>query len=144
MSGVLIPFLMPVYPGAFPTFLRYMRSLYSQQVRLPIVLDNASTPLGSETQPSCRSLVVLVNQAAEAVPSLDTGGSRDSTSVGPGAAVPGGRSSKASVRPLVVGVPQVLVEDPLKMPSPADQQPVQAFLSNVRTQRSANALAFGA
>jgi hypothetical protein len=35
---------------------------------------------------------------------------------------------KAPVRPLVIVVPQVLVEDPLKVASAPDQQPVQALL----------------
>jgi hypothetical protein len=71
-----------------------------------------------------------MNQAAQAVPSLDAGGGRDSTRVGLVADSPRWPKLKASVRPLVVVVPQVLVEDPLKMASPPDQQPVQAFLSH--------------
>jgi hypothetical protein len=48
------------------------------------------------------------------------------------------------VRPLVVVVPQVLVEDTFKVASTPDQRPVQTSCWAVRTQRSANALAFGA
>jgi len=67
-------------------------------------------------------------QAAEAVPALDAGGDRDGTKVGPVADRPWRAKVKASVRPLVVVVPQVLVEDSLKVASTADQQPVQALL----------------
>src|SRR6266540_5163142 len=45
---------------------------------------------------------------------------------------------------LVVVVPQVLVEDPLKMVTTPDQHPVQTLLSYRPYPRSANALAFGA
>ena len=44
--------------------------------------------------------------------------------------------------PLVVVMPQVLAEDPLKMAPTPDQYPVQALLSYRRTHRSATALAF--
>jgi len=37
------------------------------------------------------------------------------------------RRNRASVRPLVVVVPQILVEDPLKLASTPDQQPIQAL-----------------
>jgi hypothetical protein len=77
---------------------------------------------------SCRGLVVLVNQAAETVSPPDGGGDRDSTRVGLVVDNPRRAQREASMRPLTVVVPQVLVEDPLKMASTPDQQPVQAFL----------------
>jgi hypothetical protein len=71
-----------------------------------------------------------VNQAPETIPTLDAGGGRDSTKVGLVADSRWWSKLKASVRPLMVVVPQVLVEDPLKMASPLDQHPVQTLLSH--------------
>jgi hypothetical protein len=59
-----------------------------------------------------------MHQAAEAVPALDAGGDRDDTEVGPVVDRLWRAKVKASVRPLVVVVPQVLVEDPLKWRRP--------------------------
>src|SRR6266511_773154 len=69
-----------------------------------------------------------MNQAAEAVPSLDAGGDRDGTKVGPVVDSPRRTKRKASVRSLVVVVPHVLVEDALEVASTPDQLPVQALL----------------
>ena len=56
----------------------------------------------------------------------------------------GSNESERSVRTLAVVVVDVGVEHPLELAAPDDQQPVEALVSAVRTQRSANALAFGA
>src|SRR6266508_255544 len=44
-----------------------------------VALEAADDPLGSETRMSCRDLVVLVNQAAEAIPAPNADGGRDPT-----------------------------------------------------------------
>src|SRR6266545_4613275 len=88
----------------------------------------SSTPLGSETRTSCRDLVVLVNQAAEAVPAPNAGGGRDRARRSSDGDTSGRAKRKASVGPLVVVVTHVLVEHALKMASTPDQHPVQTLL----------------
>jgi hypothetical protein len=68
--------------------------------------------------------VVLVNQAAETVPPLDGSGDRDSTRAGLAVDNPRRAKRQASVRSLVVVVPQILVEDPLKVVPAPDQHPI--------------------
>ena len=86
-------------------------------------------PLGSEIPTSCCGLVVLVNETAETAPASDRrcGGCGHARrgSLGDRARR---EKRKASLRPLVVVVPLVLVEDPRKLASTPDQHPVQALL----------------
>ena len=85
-------------------------------------------PLGSENRTSCRDLVVLVNLAIEAIPAPNKGGSRNR--IGPSPDLDTRRRPKreASVRPLLVVVPHVLIEHTFKVASTPDQHPVQALL----------------
>ncbi len=87
-----------------------------------------SHPLGSETRTLCRDLVVLMNQAAEAVPPPNAGGDRDRARRSSGGDTAGRAKRKASVRSLVVVVAHVLVEHSLKVASAPDQHPVQTLL----------------
>jgi hypothetical protein len=77
---------------------------------------------------SCCGLVVFVDQAAEAIPPLDAGGSRNRIRPSPDLDTPGRTKREASVRPLVVVVAHVLVEQSHKVASTPDQHPVQALL----------------
>jgi hypothetical protein len=80
-----------------------------------------------QARTSCRGPVVLVNQAAKTLPASDAG--RSPANMRHGSAVDHRwrRELKASVWPLVVVVPHVLVEDPRKLASTQDQQPVQTL-----------------
>ena len=73
--------------------------------------------LGSETLTSCRDLVVLVNETAESVPAPNAGGDRYRIRPSPNLDTPGRPKREASVRPLVVVVLHVLVEDAFKVAS---------------------------
>jgi hypothetical protein len=84
--------------------------------------------LGSETRTSCRDLVILVNQATEAIPAPNAGGSRNRIRPSPAFDSPGRTEREASVRSFVVVVPHVFVEDTFKVASTPDQHPVQALL----------------
>lgn len=110
----------------------------------PGISEASLGPVGFKTRTSCRGLVVLVNQAAEAVPAADAVGGRHSARVGPVVDHTRRAKRKTSVRPLVVVVPHLLAEDPRKVASTPEQQPVQAILPDRPHQRSATALAFGA
>jgi hypothetical protein len=101
-------------------------------------------PLGSETGASCRDHVILVDETAESVPAPNAGGDCYRIRPSPNLDTSGRPKREASVRPLVVVVPQVLVEHPLKMTPTPGQHPIQTLLPHLVTQRSANALAFGA
>src|SRR6266516_5513556 len=89
---------------------------------------SAPGALGSETRASCRDLVVLVNQATEAIPAPNAGGSRHHIRPSPDLDSPGRPEREASVRPLIVVVPHVLVENALKMTPTPEQRPVQTLL----------------
>jgi hypothetical protein len=69
-----------------------------------------------------------VHQTAEAISPPNAIGDRDSGRRESGANAHRRAKRKASVRPLVVVVPHLLVEDPLEVASAPDQQPVQALL----------------
>jgi hypothetical protein len=56
-------------------------------------LDNQA-PLGSETRTSCRDLVVLVNQATEAIPAPNARGSGNHIRPSPDLETPGGQSAR--------------------------------------------------
>src|SRR5918994_1209923 len=79
---------------------------------------------GSETGTSCRDLVVLMTQAAGAIPAPNARTSRNRLRPSPDLATPERAKREASVGPLIVVVPHVLVEDPLEMAPTPDQQPV--------------------
>src|SRR6266536_6357122 len=98
-----------------------------RSVALPRI-PRCPAPLGSETQTSCRDLVVLVNQAIEAIPAPNAGGSRNRIRPSPDLDTPGRTKCEASVRPLIVVVPHVLVENPFKVTPTPDQHPIQALL----------------
>src|SRR5215213_592787 len=85
-------------------------------------------PWGSETRTSCRDLVVLVNETAESVPAPNAGGDCYRIRPSPNLDTSGRPKREASVRPLIVVVPQVLVEHPLKMTPTPDQHPIQTLL----------------
>jgi hypothetical protein len=87
---------------------------------------------GSETRTSCRDLVVLVNETAESVPAPDAGGDCYRIRPSPNLDTSGRPKREASVRPLTVVVPQVLVEHPLKMTPTPDQHPIQTLLPHRR------------
>src|SRR6266508_657051 len=74
-----------------------------------------AAPLGSETRTSCCGLVVLVNQAPEAIPPPNAVGERDNGRCWCSSDLATARRAelKASVRSLVVVVAHVLIEDPL-------------------------------
>src|SRR6266536_1454574 len=99
----------------------------------------SGTALGSESRTSCRDLVVLMNQAPETIPTPNAAGDRDNRRCRCGSDVDTARrpKRKASVRSLVVVVPQVLIEDPLKVTSAPNQHPVQALLPHGSHHRSA-------
>jgi hypothetical protein len=101
-------------------------------------------PLGPETLTSRCGLVVLVNQAAEPVPPPDSTGERGSTSAGLAVDTPRRAKRQASVRSLVVVVAHILGEHPLRWRRPQTSTQSRHSSRTVRTQRSANALAFGA
>jgi hypothetical protein len=85
-----------------------------------------------------------VNQATEAVPAPNAGGSRHHIRPSPDLDSPGRVEREASVRLLVVVVPYVLVDDSLKMTPTQISVQSRHSCRTVRTRRSANALAFGA
>ena len=87
-----------------------------------------SAPWGSETRTSCSDLVVLVNETAESVPAPNAGGDCYRIRPSPNLDTSGRPKREASVRPLTVVVPQVLVEHPLKMTPTPDQHPIQTLL----------------
>jgi len=84
---------------------------------------------------SCCDLVVLMNQAAEAVPAPNAGGGHDHAKPSPDVYASVRAKLQVSVWSLVVVVPQVLVEGPLKVTATPDQHPVQTPGRTVRTQR---------
>lgn len=69
-----------------------------------------------------------MNQAIEAIPAPNEGGSRNR--IGPSPDLDTRRRPKreASMRPLLVVVPHVLIEHTFKVASTPDQHPVQALL----------------
>jgi hypothetical protein len=81
-----------------------------------------------QTRASCRGPVELVNHAAKTIQTSDAG--RSPANVQHGSAVDHRwrHKLKALVWPLVVGVLEVLVEDPLRVTATQAQQPVQALL----------------
>ena len=81
-----------------------------------------------KTRTSCRDLVVLVNETAESVPAPNAGGDCYRIRPSPNLDTSGRPKREASVRPLIVVVPQVLVEHPLKMTPTPDQHPIQTLL----------------
>jgi hypothetical protein len=91
-------------------------------------LQGVGGPWGSETRTSCRYLVVLVNETAESVPAPNAGGDCYRIRPSPNLQTSGRPKREASVRPLTVVVPQVLVEHPLKMTPTPDQHPIQTLL----------------
>ncbi len=84
--------------------------------------------MGSETRTSCHDLVVLVNQAAEAIPAPNADGGPNPARRHPKVDTPRRAKRKASVRSLVVVVPHVLLENMLKLTSTPEQHPVQTLL----------------
>lgn len=99
---------------------------------LLLLTARALTPLGSESRTSCRDLVVLVNQAPEPIPTPNAVGDRDNARCWWGSAVETARRTKlkASMRSLIVVVPHILAEDPLRMVSAPDQHPIQTLPPN--------------
>jgi hypothetical protein len=96
--------------------------------RQPVLIAASRCSWGSETRTSCGDLVVLVNETAESVPAPNTGGDCDRIRPSPNLDTSGRPKREASVRPLTVVVPQVLVEHPLKMTPTPDRHPIQTLL----------------
>jgi hypothetical protein len=71
-------------------------------------------PLGSETRTSCRDLVVLVNQAAEAIPAPNPHGGRDPARRHPDVGTPRRPKRKASVRPVGCANSYMAAEQPVR------------------------------
>jgi len=93
-----------------------------------LALLAAATPVGFRNSDVIRNLVVLVNETAESVPAPNAGGDRYRIRPSPNLDTSGRPKREASVRPLVVVVPHVLVENTFKVTSTPDQHPVQALL----------------
>lgn len=68
-----------------------------------------------------------MDQAAEAIPAPNARSSRNRLRPSPDLVTPERAKREASVGPLIVVVPHVLVEDPLEMAPTPDQQPVQTL-----------------
>src|SRR6266498_572698 len=109
----------PVLAGRPPT---------SSQPTSP--LDNPNLHRESETRTSCHDQVILVDETAETVPTPNAGSSRNRRMSTSDLDTPGRPKREASVRPLVVVVPHILVENAFKVASTPDQHPVQTLLSN--------------
>ncbi len=84
--------------------------------------------MGSETGASCRDQVILVDETAESVPAPNAGSSRNRRMSTSDLDTPGRPEREASVRPLVVVVPHIFVEDTFEVASTPEQRPVQALL----------------
>src|SRR6266516_3484338 len=107
----------PVLAGRPPT---------SSQPTSP--LDNPNLHRESETRTSCHDQVILVDETAETVPTPNAGGDCFRIRPSPDLDSPGRPEREASVRPLIVVVPYVLVDDSLKMTPTPEQRPVQTLL----------------
>src|SRR6266568_3460596 len=107
----------PVLAGRPPT---------SSQPTSP--LDNPNLHRESKTRTSCRDQVILVDETAETVPAPNAGGDCFRIRPSPDLDSPGRPEREASVRPLIVVVPHVLVENALKMTPTPEQHPVQTLL----------------
>src|SRR6266700_5912 len=91
-------------------------------------LDNPNLHRESETRTSCHDQVILVDETAESVPAPNAGSSRNRRMSTSDLDTPGRPKREASVRPLVVVVPHIFVEDTFEVASTPEQRPVQALL----------------
>src|SRR6266567_576568 len=106
----------PVLAGRPPT---------SSQPTSP--LDNPNLHRESETGPRALS-GEDVGETAETVPTPNAGSSRNRRMSTSDLDTPGRPEREASVRPLVVVVPHIFVEDTFEVASTPEQRPVQALL----------------
>jgi len=88
--------------------------------------------------------VVFVNQASQAIPAPNARGGRRHIRLSPDLETPGRPKRETSVGPLVVVVPHVLVEDPLKVTPTPDQHPIKTLLPDCPHPALCDRVAFGA